>query len=577
MRILKTLFVFFNLNYLNELEESYKSKKMKNDNEYLFKLGIENKKYTNRDSFLRKKIKRYVQNNNITTAIILPQFNNIPLLINNVKQSVSEIKKTNSTRSERLNIQDLRKTSEHNNFKLENVNNYNFSKIGLDEDIKEEFLQILDMFENSQKYFEFGVKIVKGVLLHGNPGTGKTLLAKCLAGESNFSFIATSGSEFNEKYVGVGGQRIRELFNFAYENKPCIIFVDEIDGLARSRSSDGEISTGEKDTTLNQLLVCLDGFHEYKNVFLICATNRLDILDKALMRPGRIDRIINIPLPNKEARKKILEIHMQNKPINDTLLDDLVKITSGFTGSLIENLLNEVILQVLREKKENLFPLNHIKLFEEMKEQILIGRTEKKNISKESLKRIAIHEIGHMLVSLSCRTHQLPKKISVIPTSSNLGYTIFTTSEYDSELYTYEQLEEKVCVLLGGKVSEEMFYDTTSSGASHDLREASNFIHKMVIDFGMTDFIVTSPVYSEKYKEMIDSKIHNIFNSCYKNTQSKLKKVKPLIEHLTNVLIAKQVLEYDEIVQEILDFTRLETPILSGPQKENVTQLINLF
>lgn len=567
MRILKTLFIFFNLNYLNELENSHKNKKIKNDdNEYLFKLGIENKNFINRDSLLRKKIKRYVQNN-ITTSIIFPQLENIPLLIKKQLQSTN-----NSNTEKRLNIKDCKKTSEYNNFQLENVKNYNFTRIGLDEEIKLDFLQILNMLENSDKYLEYGVKIVKGVLLHGEPGTGKTLLAKCLAGESNFSFIATSGSDFNEKYVGVGGQRIRELFQFAHENQPCIIFIDEIDGLARSRSGDGEVSTGEKDVTLNQLLVCMDGFHEYKNVFLLGTTNRFDIIDKALLRPGRMDRIINIPFPNKEARKKILEIHMQNKPINQSLIDNLVDITSGFTGSSIQNLLNEVVLQVLRQKKENLFPLCDIKLFEDMKEKILIGRIEKKSISMESLKRVAIHEIGHVVVSLSCKTHALPKKVSILSTANTLGYTVFSNTENENLIYTYEELEEKVCVLLGGKAAEELFFDSSSSGASNDLRQASDIIHKMVIDFGMSEIIVTAPVYSEKYKEMIDTKINDILISCYKTTVYKLKKVKPLINHLSQVLIKREVLEYDEVIQEILEFSKdkMETPILtsSGPKQQ---------
>lgn len=563
MRILKPLFVFFNIqSYLDNLEETYKIKKIKNDNEYIFKLEIENKKFSNRDSFLRKKIKRYVQNNNITNILTIPNIQ--PLFLN------QEITKNNST-TKRLNIRDFKKVSDENNFRLENVENYNFSMVGLDDEIKNEFLQILDMFGNSQKYLDYGVNPVKGILLHGPPGTGKTLLAKCLAGESNFSFIATSGAQFNEKFVGVGSQRVRELFQFAHENQPSIIFIDEIDGLARSRSSDGEASTGEKDTTLNQLLVCLDGFQDYRNVFLLGVTNRIDIIDKALLRPGRIDRIINIPVPNKEGRKRILEIHIKNKPINQTLIDNLVDITSGYTGASIQNLLNEVVLQVLREKKETLFPLNHIKLFEEMKERVLIGRIQKKSISLESLKRVAIHEVGHLLVSLSCKTHPLPKKVSILPTSNNLGYTIFSNTEYENLLYTYEELEEKVFVLLGGKVSEELFFDSASSGASHDLKEASNLIHKMVIDFGMSDIIVTAPIYSEKYKEKIDTKIHDILTSCYKTTQSKLKKVKPLINHLSRVLIKKEVLEYDEVIKEILDFSKvkMETPV----KKKNVTEV----
>nr|MDO8117505.1 AAA family ATPase [Candidatus Sigynarchaeota archaeon] len=359
-------------------------------------------------------------------------------------------------------------------FRLQNVTlAWNFSQIGGYTAIKTDLYQILDMVRYPFKYCQYNVRIPRGILFHGPPGNGKTLFARCFAGESQLPIIATSGSEFQEKYVGTGPARIRELFDFAREHAPCILFIDEIDAVARRRGTDQEAAQAERDSTLNQLLVELDGFHDHRNdsqfVFVIASTNRLDILDPALLRPGRMDKKIRVPLPDAPTRRAIINIHRQGKPL-DVSLEWLVhEMTEGCSGAEIEHLLNEATLVGIRK---NQLPIPQ-QVVEETAESILLGghldhdddagrRTSfppppDRTTSHRELERVAIHEVGHSLMAFLCTHHAPPKKCSLrnCPAMNMLGFTLFPR-QMQQQLMTSQELEDRIKVLLAGRIAEEL-------------------------------------------------------------------------------------------------------------------------
>jgi cell division protease FtsH len=443
------------------------------------------------------------------------------------------------------------KQSSEGNFQLQNVKDYNFTKIGGYDDLKVELYQMIDMFKNSDEYKKYAIRIPKGLLLEGPSGNGKTLLAKCLAGEANSSFIATVGSEFNEKYVGVGAARIRELFEFARVNQPCIVFVDEVDALGRKRSSGNEGAESERDQTLNQLLSSMDGFQKDDSVMVLGATNRVDILDTALKRPGRFDKIIHVPNPDAEARAQIISIHLFGKPINATV-NYLVEITSGMSGAQIENLLNEVTLLGIRRKS---LPVGKTEL-EEVKERMLLGAVlKKKQVSEPLLKRIAVHEMGHYLTTLRSTTSEKPSKIT-IDTSSPFALGYMQLSENDNSLYTLEYLEDKLCILLGGRIAEEIVFGTSvSTGALSDLETAFLIAKQMVMNYGMGKKIVY-PYFSEQYKKEIDDEIHSFINAAYRQTKRYLEDNKVLLNLLSKKLFDSKTLYHEDIIKTVEIFNR---------------------
>jgi cell division protease FtsH len=389
----------------------------------------------------------------------------------------------------------------------------NFTAVGGYDSIKKELVQCVDLLKNYTKYSKYNVRVPKGLIFEGPPGNGKTLLAKALAGEAGTGFISVSGSQFQEMYVGVGSSRIRELFQLAQKNVPCIIFIDEIDALGRSRGSDKESSSAERDNTLNELLVCLDGFKTKAGVFLIGATNRADLLDPALLRPGRIDKRIYIGNPDEIARRAILKIHSKGKPrmseVND---EDLVEITNGFSAAQIENLLNEAMLNALRENREH-FSQEDIDV---IYNKILVGWQPSEHIfTDEMLDKICVHEMGHVVVGLMSHNHSKVKKVIINLSSPNSpGYTLFEKTT--SNIFNRDTLFEHLMILLGGRIAEELFYGHlgVSTGAISDFEEALTLANKMITYYGMGDTAIY-PSHSEKYKELIDNEIAKLLQEAY--------------------------------------------------------------
>ena len=428
------------------------------------------------------------------------------------------------------------------NFELIQNSTYNFKNIGGYESIKEELMQCADILLNYTKYAKYNVRIPKGIILEGPPGNGKTLMAKCFSGEINIGFIPVSGAQFQEKYVGVGAARIRELFNLATENVPCIIFIDELDALGRKRSSDQNSNT-EHDSTLNELLVNLDGFKSANGIFIIGATNRIDLLDSALIRPGRIDKKIYIGNPDKQTRKNILEIHLVNKPLEQTItLDYLVELTNGFSGAQIENLLNEAMLYVLRQNRYQIDKTD----INIIANRILVGFQSNKNqLSEDVIYQVAVHEIGHALIGLLTKHRKLVKITINLFSPTTLGFTLFEPSS--TIIQTKEQLIHEIMILLGGRIAEEIIFKNTniSSGASHDIQEVKKIAEQMIVHLGMGDKIVISdPI-------KINAEIDNIISIAYDRAKIILSNTEPLIKDSAKLLTIQHELTPDMIINLI--------------------------
>ena len=401
---------------------------------------------------------------------------------------------------------------------------------------------------NYTKYEKYNVRTPKGLILEGPPGNGKTILTKAFSGEIKIGFIPVSGSQFQEMYVGVGASRVRELFEFAKENKPCIVFIDEIDAIGRKRSTDSESSTSERDSTLNELLVALDGFKNTNGVFVIGATNRIDLLDSALIRPGRIDKKIYIGNPDRKTRKEILNIHLKGKPHNENLqIEKLVELTNGFSGAEIENLLNEAMLLALRDDRQQIDKHD----VEMISNRILTGwQISENKLSQEMINQIAIHEIGHALISIFTGYKKIIKVTINLWSPKSLGFTLFDES-VDHIISTKENLIKEIMVLLGGRVAEELFYgEKISSGAVDDFHRVKNIIQKMVLDYGMSTNLFL-PFNSDKYREKIDIEIEEIFNQAYKETKYLLTNSKQLVKDCANLLIIENEITEDQIRNKI--------------------------
>uniref|UniRef100_A0A6C0HZT2 AAA+ ATPase domain-containing protein n=1 Tax=viral metagenome TaxID=1070528 RepID=A0A6C0HZT2_9ZZZZ len=398
------------------------------------------------------------------------------------------------------------------NFHVITKNPYSFKDVGGYDRIKTELNQCIDMLKNHTKYQKYSVRVPKGLILEGPPGNGKTLLAKALAGEANTSFISVSGSEFQEKYVGVGSSRIRELFKLAKKNAPCIIFIDEIDALGRARGNDGESSSAERDNTLNELLVALDGFKNSNGIFVVGATNRADLLDQALLRPGRIDKRIYIGNPDEATRKEIIEMYIKGKPTEESVdIATIVEISSGFSGAQIENLLNEAMLNALRDDRTMFTNMDLDVVFNKM----LAGwQPTEHAFTNDIIDHIAIHELGHAVVGLICKHHARVTKVVInLSSPRSPAYTIFENA--NSNIYTREALFEHLMILLSGRIAEEAFYGVSvTTGAINDFEEALKLAEKMILYYGLGEKIIY-PKNSEKYKEMIDNEITNLIQDAY--------------------------------------------------------------
>jgi len=455
----------------------------------------------------------------------------------------------NNNQNDNYETYSRNKKKKSENFEVSKNTNFNFTNIGGYENIKNELLQCVDILINYKKYEQFSVRVPKGLILEGPPGNGKTLLAKGFAGESNASFIAISGSQFQEKYVGVGSSRVRELFKLAKENLPCIIFIDEIDAIGRKRSSDSETASSERDSTLNELLVNLDGFNTIPGIFLIGATNRVDLLDQALLRPGRIDKKIYIGQPDENTRKAIINIHIKNKPYDDLIsIDYLVDISAGMSGAQIENFLNEAMLLSIRNNM-NKITLDSI---ETCVARELVGWQSNEHIfTQDIIDRIAIHEMGHAIVGMNSVHHAKVSKIALnFNSPKSPGYTVFEQSK--SNIYTREALFEHLAILLAGRVAEEVFYGlSVTTGALSDFDEALKLAEKMVIYYGMGKRLVYSDK-SEKYREEIDNDIAFFISTAYSYSKNIIEKNKNLIIDCAILLKTNKILKPD-VIYEIIN------------------------
>jgi len=442
------------------------------------------------------------------------------------------------------------KVTKSENFEVVRDYNIKFIDVGGYENVKEELRQCVDMLKNYKKYEAYNVRIPKGLILEGPPGTGKTLLSRALAGEAGCGFIAVSGSDFQNKYVGVGSTRIKELFKLSKSNVPCIIFIDEIDAVGRKRASDGESSSNERDSTLNALLVELDGFKNNTGIFLVAATNRIDLLDDALIRPGRVDKKIFIGLPDSTTRKSIIDIHIKGKPYdNSIIITDLVETTDGLSGAQIENLLNEAMLNALRYDRVQFTRQD----FELVLNKMMAGwQPNEHEFTSDIIDHIAIHEMGHAIAGIFSKHHSKVSKVVInLSSPKSPGYTVFETSI--SNIYTREALFEHLMILLSGRIAEEIFYGVSvTTGAINDFEEALKLAEKMVLYYGMGSKVIY-PKLSDRYKELIDNDVNNLISSAYKQSEDILYHSKSLIKETAELLKKEKQLSADSLNKLIND------------------------
>lgn len=437
-------------------------------------------------------------------------------------------------------------------FEKATKSNVTFKDIrGLDEEIHE-VAEIVDFIKNPEKYRALGAKVPKGVLLDGAPGTGKTLLAKAIAGEADISFIATSGSSFVEKYVGVGASRVRSLFEEARKNAPCIIFIDEIDAVGAKRDDGGGYS--EHNQTLEQLLAEMDGFTERTNIVVIAATNRLSSLDPALIRPGRFDRKITVHLPDRKGREEILKLHGANKPFDETVRFDKVAYnTAGFSGASLENLLNEAALVAARKSKKTISDED----INEAMMKIQVGLKKSGRVISEKERRLtAVHESGHALVSLFLETQANLKEVCIIPRGSAGGYTLHDTVE-DKNYISKTELRERLTCLLGGKAAESVVLGDISTGPSNDLKVATETAREMIIYYGMDDEIgpisfagassTELGIFGTDTMSVIGNKIAEMVKKAENEAKDLITKHRVLLDSLVDMLLEKETVSGEEI------------------------------
>ncbi|WP_297135086.1 ATP-dependent metallopeptidase FtsH/Yme1/Tma family protein [Terrisporobacter sp.] len=412
---------------------------------------------------------------------------------------------------------------------------------GLDE-VKEELFEIVDFMKSPEKYIKMGAKIPKGILFYGPPGTGKTLLASAVAGETNSAFFNVTGSEFVEKYVGVGAKRVRTLFEKARKEAPSIIFIDEIDAIGARRHSE---SNNEKDQTLNQLLVEMDGFNKDDNIIIVGATNRLDLLDEALLRPGRFDRHIRINSPNYNSRYEILKVHTNNKPLHkDVDLKLLAKKTHGFNGAHLANIANEAAIFAVRDNSTEITPIH----FDKALERVIAGIEQKNSVLIEKEKKIvSYHEAGHAIVSNIVNICPI-QKISIVPRGEALGYVLQLPDE-DRYIYTKEELIGKIKILLAGKAAEEVIFNHLSTGARDDLKKVTEIADQMVCEYGMSELgFMTIEGNSKSFlSEQVQREANKIVEDCYKETVELIKSNLNDLHIVANYLHDKETMTLEEL------------------------------
>jgi cell division protease FtsH len=455
---------------------------------------------------------------------------------------------------------------------------------GVDE-AKEELREIIEFLREAQKFQKLGGRIPKGVLLVGPPGTGKTLLARAVAGEANVPFFSISGSDFVEMFVGVGASRVRDLFEQGKKNAPCIIFIDEIDAVGRHRGAGLGGGHDEREQTLNQLLVEMDGFESNEGVILIAATNRPDVLDPALLRPGRFDRRVVVPRPDVRGREEILRVHTRKIPLNDDVdLSILARGTPGFSGADLANLVNEAALNAARQNRKTVIMYD----FELAKDKVLMGAERKSMILSDEEKRMtAYHEAGHALVAAMMKHSDPLHKVTIIPRGMALGVTMQLPID-DKHTYSREYLETRIAIMMGGRVAEELFLHQMTTGAGNDIEQATELARKMVCEWGMSQLgpltfgkkeeqiflgreIAQHRDYSEDTAIKIDQEVRRIVDDGYKAAVDTLSGNRDTLDKVAKMLLEREVLDANEI-QMIIDGKEL--PIKPPPHEEEVQKVL---
>ena len=439
--------------------------------------------------------------------------------------------------------------------------NVKFSDVAGAEEEKEELKEIVDFLKNPQKFSDLGARIPKGVLLVGPPGTGKTLFAKAVAGESNVPFFSISGSDFVEMFVGTGAARVRDLFDQAKRNMPCIVFIDEIDAVGRQRGAGLGGGHDEREQTLNQLLVQMDGFEKNEGIIIMAATNRADILDPALLRPGRFDRQIYVNIPDVKGREEIFKVHSRNKPLApDVSFKILARMTSGFSGADIANLLNEAAILAARAGRK-------VIVMEDILEginKVIAGPQKKSRVITDSDKRItAYHEAGHAIIARLLPGCDEVQEVSIIPRGMAAGYTL-TRPDSDDSHVTKNKLLDNIVMMLGGRAAEQIVIHDISTGASNDIERASGIARKMVTEWGMSEQLGnmflggnkevflgrdygTTHSYSEKLGGVIDSEVKRILDESYDRALTLIKEHRSVMDNMVRVLFAKNTIYTDEV------------------------------
>ncbi|MEO1432044.1 MAG: ATP-dependent zinc metalloprotease FtsH2 [Cyanobacteria bacterium J06633_8] len=457
-------------------------------------------------------------------------------------------------------------------FQMEAKTGVMFDDVAGIEEAKEELGEVVTFLKQPEKFTAVGARIPKGVLLVGPPGTGKTLLAKAIAGEAGVPFFSISGSEFVEMFVGVGASRVRDLFKKAKDNAPCIIFIDEIDAVGRQRGAGIGGGNDEREQTLNQLLTEMDGFEGNTGIIIIAATNRPDVLDAALLRPGRFDRQVMVDAPDIKGRLEILEVHARNKKLDKGVsLEAIARRTPGFTGADLANLLNEAAILTARRRKEGI-TLTEI---DDAVDRVVAGMEGTPLVDSKSKRLIAYHEVGHALVGTLVKDHDPVQKVTLIPRGQAQGLTWFTPSE-DQGLISRSQLKARISGALGGRAAEEVIFgrDEITTGAGNDLQQVTGMARQMVTRFGMSDlgpvslesqqgevFLgrdwTTRSEYSESIAARIDSQVRGIVEEQYQSTLQMMRDHRSLMDRLVDLLIEKETIDGDEFRQIVAEYAEV--------------------
>jgi cell division protease FtsH len=463
---------------------------------------------------------------------------------------------------------------------------------GADEE-KQELVEVVEFLKDPRKFAELGARIPKGVLLVGPPGTGKTLLARAVAGEAGVPFFSISGSDFVEMFVGVGASRVRDLFENAKKNAPCIIFIDEIDAVGRQRGAGLGGGHDEREQTLNQLLVEMDGFGANEGIIIIAATNRADILDPALLRPGRFDRQITVDRPDVKGREAVLKVHARNKPLSSTVnLKSIAQRTPGFSGADLENLLNESALIAARRDKKKI----DMEDIDEATDRVIAGPAKKSRvISKKERNIVAFHEAGHVIIGVILDEADMVHKVTIVPRGQAGGYAVMLPRE-DRFLMTKQELLDKIAGLLGGRVAEEVVFNEVSTGAHNDFQRATNIARKMVTEYGMSEKLgplqfgqVQGPAflgrdinndqgYSDKIAYEIDMEVQRIIKETYDRAKKIITENRSKLDLIANTLLEVETLDADQIKGLVDNGVLPERPtevISSDKKQEDIKVNIN--